>query len=244
MLRLIFTAVFAFVFAITAGAQVLAPADDLQPGLQVNGCGAKDGIKVPDKLVGCELKAACNNHDLCYAKCLPGGQYFTAPHCQYMRCQKGGDLARTPLCQGDSFKALAVEARARRAKCDQGLLTEIKHTNKTNPMCGAVAGAYYTAVVRAGGGHFNGYEVQEVMKAVDKLTTDKSKGELAQLEHQGFDGKAPLLNELKLASKPSNAHQQQKHVLTNPPVLDSQKLRNQMLRDKVIGPGSGAGAGK
>ncbi|MFA5901606.1 MAG: hypothetical protein WC829_21100 [Hyphomicrobium sp.] len=119
------------------------------------------------------------------------------------------------------------------------MLTEIKETNVANPLCGAVAGGYYTAVNLGGGGHFNGYEVEELMKSVNNLTDGKSTVELKQLELQGFDGKAPLHKELKLASTPLRDRQQD--VSTKLPPLDSKNFKNQTLKDKLIGPGGGGG---
>lgn len=35
----------------------------------VNGCGGKDGIKVPENFLLFNIKEACNNHDRCYETC-------------------------------------------------------------------------------------------------------------------------------------------------------------------------------
>ena len=238
MLRLIFTVL--VLCAATVSAQVLEPAEDGLPGLQVNGCGAKNGTKVPDNLLGCKLKMPCDNHDLCYSRCLEGGSDFTAPHCQYMRCKAGGDLTGNSTCRGELFVQLAVKAQERRRVCDLTLLKEIKDSNSHKPLCGAVAGGYHTAVNLGGGGHFNGYEVQELMKAINKLTTDRSVEQLVQLQNQGFEGKLALEKELKLSTiNRSSDRANFKGLEREGLLLDQGTRRWQIQQNSGIGPYSG-----
>lgn len=108
-------------------------------GLRTNGCGAQDGWSgrlVPDKTtIGqCNFKTACDNHDLCYSRCLPGGNLYGKVECN-------SDQASRQL---------------RRKQCDGTLQTYILNTNPNRPVCAVYAAAYRWAVENFGSKNFKG----------------------------------------------------------------------------------------
>ena len=60
-------------------------ADDILPSLNVNGCGTEgiQGVLIPDSTLftRCQFMSSCNKHDLCYGKCLKGGELFGKELC-------------------------------------------------------------------------------------------------------------------------------------------------------------------
>jgi len=95
----------------------------VEPGRSINGCGP-DGILghiVPNRIrvVNCELEKACNAHDICYGRCL-----------------KGGDLHGSPTCNDREAK------RRRRVKCDEALFSSIGSANGNRLACRAAASLY------------------------------------------------------------------------------------------------------
>lgn len=111
---------------------------ELPLALQTNGCGAKHGwsaILVPNSTVitGCKFESSCNQHDICYGKCLPGGTLF-------------GQLT----CDDPVAKA------ARRETCDLNLRENIAQENADKRVCGMYASLYHWAVVKYGESAFHG----------------------------------------------------------------------------------------
>ena len=111
------------------------------PGLETNGCGAKNGWGsklVPNGtfLSKCEFKPACNNHDRCYSRCLEKGDLYGKPECK------------------DARGSSAIENR--RQICDVDLQTDILKGNSGKPACSFYAAFYRWAVQSFGEGHFSG----------------------------------------------------------------------------------------
>jgi hypothetical protein len=106
--------------------------------VQTNGCGPIGfGALVPDSTLisGCEFTNACNAHDICYGRCLVGG-----------------DLHGQPTCNDKDEKA------ARKATCDKSMRQQIREDNSNRRICSAYAAVYYFAVSRFGDGNFQGLE--------------------------------------------------------------------------------------
>jgi hypothetical protein len=110
---------------------------DPLPANVTNGCGTAGwGAIVPDKTLftRCRLAEACDRHDVCYGRCLPGGDL-------------NGQQA---TCTDQAAKD------ARRAVCDSNLYTDIAATNNDRPVCKAYGVLYRWAVKRFGKDHFHG----------------------------------------------------------------------------------------
>lgn len=135
-----------------------------------NGCGAAEGMKVPDKILGCQLKAACNQHDACYSACMSGGMDAGEPQCQYLRCAEGGDLAGSEICTSSQYTSLKNEAVGRKASCDVKFFEKMILDNGGMHHCVQFASVYRAAVVFAGNGNFNGMKVKEVEKVVPRIS--------------------------------------------------------------------------
>ena len=70
--------------------------------IEVNGCGTKDGIRVPERFGAINFRDCCNNHDRCYSSC---GQTQT-------NCDKAlGDCIRSK-CRGIPLASIASQCRA------------------------------------------------------------------------------------------------------------------------------------
>lgn len=128
---------------------------------ETNGCGTGwNRYLVPDriKILGCEFRAACDSHDICYGKCSNYGKDSSPPQCQYLRCEKGGDLWGTEVCDSVPFKKNRIAADLRRAECDAKFMINISKLNPENRRCDIFSG-FYPFVVRAlGGNNFLGME--------------------------------------------------------------------------------------
>lgn len=103
-----------------------------------NGCGPGGwlGVLVPNTPVGCDFKAACDQHDICYGKCIGG-------------CSP---IAGTPACDGDC-KARKPE----KEKCDRAFVFKMKADNPGTWMCEKVADDYYWFVSNCGCSFFQGF---------------------------------------------------------------------------------------
>jgi hypothetical protein len=146
---------------------------DLPPGKQTNGCGSgTTEFLVPDKIGKCNLTEACDRHDVCYGKCLEGGELFGSNACN----------------------ASEQEKERRKQKCDASLYDDIALFNQGN--CRAWASLYKFFVVHAGGGFFNGMTTADLEKIID---TSKTPDEaLSKLEYLKVLDKADVLDFRKI----------------------------------------------
>lgn len=122
-----------------------------------NGCGAADGMKVPDTILGCNFRAACEAHDNCYSACMNGGMTAGQPQCEYLRCLIGGDLFGSELCKTEKYTSLQGQAIGRKASCDAQFFQVMANDNAG--YCRLFARGYQAAVIFGGKGSFNGMEV-------------------------------------------------------------------------------------
>lgn len=116
---------------------------------EVNGCGTGwNRYVVPDrlKIIGCEFKQSCDNHDRCYGACSHGAPGSALPQCEYLRCEANGDLFGTKTCDGIRFKRLRIKAEERRAKCDANFMVDIPKLNPGNARCTLFSAIYPSAV--------------------------------------------------------------------------------------------------
>lgn len=106
------------------------------PALVTNGCGSgRIAFLVPDNtmLSSCKFKNACDRHDICYGRCLPGG-----------------NLAGNSTCG-------VVEAKAlRRQTCDTAMQRDIIADNAGKSVCSLYASVYRFAVQLMGEQYFRG----------------------------------------------------------------------------------------
>lgn len=105
---------------------------------QTNGCGS--GVEryvVPDrlKIIGCDFKQSCDQHDVCYGACSSTLQNNMPPQCEYLRCQLGGDLYGSNICDSVKFRRLRIAAEERRAKCDAEFMVNLVKNNPGNSRC-------------------------------------------------------------------------------------------------------------
>lgn len=121
-------------------------ADDLPNNLP-NGCGTSGwGSVVPDQslITGCRFKEACDQHDICYGRCLPGGTLFGQNTCSDQKAK--------------------IE---RRTGCDSALYVDIASLNDDRAMCRAYGALYRWAVIRFGKDAFHG--ASSAIQQIDKL---------------------------------------------------------------------------
>ena len=143
----------------------LASAQSDNPATLVNGCGSGWNVwLVPDSIpvLGCQLKEACNRHDLCYGKC----ESKESQECAYLRCKSGGDLYESDRCRTDItlLRSLA-ESRERKALCDQKLSADITSANAGKFACAAVGIVYRLAVKEWGDSAFSGFDDETTIEA-------------------------------------------------------------------------------
>ena len=77
-----------------------------------NGCGPANLPKfIPNStpISKCEFKNACDNHDVCYAKCLPGGELHGNRVCKNLALRK----ERRQLCEVKFFEDLVSNNNGR-----------------------------------------------------------------------------------------------------------------------------------
>lgn len=103
-----------------------------------NGCGPDGwlGVLVPDTPVGCDFTAACDQHDICYGRCIAG-------------CSP---IAGTSACDGD-----CKARRPEKEKCDSAFVKKMKADNPGRWICEKVADDYYWFVSNCGCGFFRGF---------------------------------------------------------------------------------------
>jgi len=128
---------------------------------QANGCGSGwDRYVIPDRLdiVGCDFKRSCDNHDTCYGACAAGSKSAPSPQCEYLRCERGGDLFGSKACDGIRFKRLSIAAAERRAVCDANFMVDIVKLNPGNSRCTLFSAIYPSAVRVLGSRAFLGVD--------------------------------------------------------------------------------------
>ena len=150
----------------------------LPSALQTNGCGSTFSSKwVPDKLADCDFRAACDEHDRCYGKCL-----------------EGGVLAGTERClDPQNVKD------TRRLQCDKNLQEDIKKHN--NGSCKGWAWLYGSVVKMAGGGSFNGMEPALVRSVIE--TSNSPEVAYARIKEIERIARSGLVDKKSLAIDPS-----------------------------------------
>lgn len=128
-----------------------------------NGCGSGwNAYLVPDSLpLGvCDFKQACDNHDICYGKCLPDTPEQTttaSPRCAYLDCKAGGKLnANKEVCGQPLYVNSLRDAISRKQTCDERFYTELAVFNRDRLVCRAFGLLYREAVKRFGEGAFAG----------------------------------------------------------------------------------------
>lgn len=178
------------------------------PAAAPNGCGSGwNTYLVPDSLpvLGCRFETACNRHDQCYGKCIPGAPDALAPACEYLRCRAGGDLEGQAECESAAFAALRSDATQRRQICDRAFYDDLQRSNRDRRPCAAFALLYREAVVLFGAGSFFGAgpEVadrapeirvpQDSQKAIDDFLRKGSDRQLDELIRR-LDAATPELD--------------------------------------------------
>ncbi|WP_139352063.1 hypothetical protein [Polaromonas sp. A23] len=184
-----------FMLYVCASAQAQQPAPLSVP--MTNGCGSGwNSYLVPDRIkpLACEFKASCDRHDICYGVCV-NAVLSDKPQCEYLRCEKGGDLYRQNECDGTKFNALRIAAKARREICDGGFLTDLVNFNKNRPQCRVFAWLYPSVVRVLGASAFIGIdgsvaanfseaEKQAYADAINAMLSQWSDERLVRFEEQ------------------------------------------------------------
>lgn len=130
-----------------------------------NGCGSGwERYVIPDRLniIGCDFKQSCDNHDACYGACMSRAQQVSSPQCDYLRCERGGDLFGLKTCDGIRFKRLRVAAAERRAVCDANFMVDIVKLNPGNARCTLFSAIYPSAVRVLGARAFVGVDALDI----------------------------------------------------------------------------------
>lgn len=153
MTKIRFTILILFSFMFS----VLASAENTLPGQEKNGCGTKgiQGILVPDStfFTKCQFHQACDTHDLCYGRCLEGGDLF------------GKEICGDPIAK-----------ESRRNTCDTNFFNDIVEDNNERSICKFYGKVYRLAVVKLGKGNFNGKELEELaLSAFEKGEVEAEK---------------------------------------------------------------------
>ena len=157
---------------------------------ETNGCGTGwNRYLIPDKLkiIGCNFRPACDAHDVCYGRCFGFTLGSSPPQCEYLRCERGGDLAGQSACDSVAFRENRLAAQERRVLCDAAFMVDISRTNPGNARCDLFSGLYPFAVRVLGAKNFLG------MEPPDRVT-------MSQADQQRY---ASAINEL-MAKWPSD----------------------------------------
>jgi hypothetical protein len=136
-----------------------------------NGCGTGwNRYLVPDriKIVGCDFKKACDNHDICYGQCSRFSVGGSPAQCEYLRCERGADLFGKQECDSVAFRENRIAAQERRSICDAAFMVDITRTNPGNQRCDLFSGFYPFVVRVLGVKHFLG------MDAVDHVAMSET----------------------------------------------------------------------
>jgi hypothetical protein len=134
MLRMFATGI--VVWAVVATAAMAQGTNQCLP----NGCGPDGwlGTVVPQSILGCHFKEACDGHDKCYSRCL--------------EC---GDLYGQATCNGT-----CEDKRERKQACDTEFYNKLL-VNNPGPHCRLAATAYYYAVRYKGCSYFRKYRGEQ-----------------------------------------------------------------------------------
>lgn len=139
MIKVSFLGLVLFLLSFSAGSY----AEGNLPGQAKNGCGTEgiQGVLVPDSTLftKCQFHEACDTHDLCYGRCLKGGDLF------------GKELCNDPIAK-----------ESRRSTCDTNFFNDIVEDNNERSICKFYGKIYRLAVVKFGKGNFNGKELEEL----------------------------------------------------------------------------------
>ncbi|WP_163935942.1 hypothetical protein [Paraferrimonas sp. SM1919] len=142
-----------------------------------NGCGTDwNEHLVPETIssLNLDFTKACAAHDNCYSRCLEGGKWFNEGICDETHNRK----ARKKVCDVD-FRNTMYES------C-------IQKSYFKESMCKGLGAIYYTAVLVAGGGSFDGKEVNDYLKHISNLDENFDvesfeRDLLAMVSQPGFD---------------------------------------------------------
>ena len=146
--------------AVAIGFSLHAGAWAQQRAPLTNGCGSGwNSYLVPDRIkpLACEFKSSCDRHVTCYGSCV-NASLSDKPQCEYLRCEKGGDLFGQNECDGTRFNALKTAATARRAICDNNFYDDLVKFNPNRPQCRIFAWLYPFAVKVFGASAFIGID--------------------------------------------------------------------------------------
>lgn len=196
------------------GAQAQQPAPT--PAPMTNGCGTGwNNYLVPDKIkpLACDFKASCDRHDVCYGACA-NAVLADNPQCEYLRCERGGDLYGQSDCDGTKFRALFNAAKTRRATCDVKFGTDLGTFNQNRPQCQFFAWLYPSVVKVLGASAFLGIdgtvaasfteaEKQAYADAVNAMLSQWSGDQLNRFEAQVKAGAIRVDFTKKLAFDPA-----------------------------------------
>jgi hypothetical protein len=134
-MRIILTATIAFALcwnAHNASAQTAARAS-----LSRKACGSGfTSALVPDSIGGCQFKAACEAHDMCYGACEVGGSKFGTSYC--------------------GLNEISIARLAAKQQCDIQFYEDIAKNNGDSLVCRSLGGIYLVGVALGGQGPFNG----------------------------------------------------------------------------------------
>ena len=114
---------------------------------------------MPDRIrpLSCEFKQACDLHDVCYGAC-EDPKNAKLPQCEYLRCEKGGDLVGQSACQSVYFGTLREAARTRKETCDTAFEKDIVDLNPNRPQCSFFSWLYPNTVRLLGNSSFVGID--------------------------------------------------------------------------------------
>jgi hypothetical protein len=202
------------------GAQALAQSPD------PNGCGSSlSHYVVPDRLAGCELKGACDAHDICYARCITPTQIANDGACFYRTCEAGGSNAATSACSAMKLDEMMQAREERKLKCDKKLFGDIKDNNQQRMVCRAIGRTYEVAVLVLGSGSFMGTTVSvgnmsdqqrsEYKNALDAFFANATEADLADFEVRSASASSGL--DLSKALRYDPASRRLVNVITSGP---------------------------
>ena len=87
-----------------------------------------------------------------------GGEQPKLPQCEYLRCEKGGDLVGQSACQSVYFGTLREAARTRKETCDTAFEKDIVDLNPNRPQCSFFSWLYPNTVRLLGNSSFVGID--------------------------------------------------------------------------------------
>jgi hypothetical protein len=170
-----------------------------------NGCGSGwNRPFVPDRIrpLACDFKQACDRHDVCYGAC-EDSKNAKIPQCEYLRCEKGGDLVGQSACQSVFFDNLREAARTRKEICDKAFALDLVDLNPNRPQCSFFSWLYPNAVRLFGKSSFVGIdpassstlsqeEQEKSLDAIDALFKEWSAAQIKTFEEQVRNGAIKL----------------------------------------------------